>query len=106
MVILIVYILIAPMVDQGIEIKLPETAPHQITGKDTLTVTISQKGIIYLGSNRISLEQLTVQLQKKPETGIVIKADKGVDYGTVVHVLDKLNNAGITRVGLATQIKG
>jgi len=105
MVVLIVYILIAPLVDQGIEINLPETAPHKITSQDALTITVSQNGTIYLGSSKISIDNLISLLQKKAETGVVVKADKGVAYGTVVDVLDKLNSSGITRVGLATQIK-
>ena len=109
MVILIVYILIAPLVEQGIDITLPQSSPHAIKQEDTVTVNISKDGKLYISKSEVSLQDLTdlvkSKLEQKPETGVVIKADKNVNYGIVINVLDELNNAGITNVGLATEIK-
>lgn len=103
MTVLICYILIAPLVEQGIDVNLPQASPHKIEQREPITVNISKNGQIYLGNNQITLDQLKKQL--KPEKGVIIKADKDVNYGTVIHVLDELNNAGITKVGMATQLK-
>ena len=109
MVVLIIYILIAPLVDQGIDVNLPEASPHRIESKDTLTVTISKDGKIYLENTKLSLtqlkEQLSYRIKNKPDTGVIIKGDKGLKYGTLINVLDELNNAGITKVGMATETK-
>lgn len=107
---LVCYMLIAPLTEQGIDVALPQTSPHKIEqSHEIVTVTVAKNGNLYIGSNQIALFKLTEQLQvkfkQKPDTGVVIKADKGVDYGTVINVLDELNNAGITKVGMATAAK-
>lgn len=108
MVILVCYMLIAPMAEQGISVALPQTSPHKIDQEQQpLTVTISKNGNIYLGNSLLTLSKLTEQIQAKtkqqPDTSIVIKADKDVNYGMVIKVLDELNNSGITKVGMATE---
>lgn len=109
MVVLIIYILIAPLVEQGINVNLPEASPHRIESKDSLTVTISKDGKIYLENSQLTLtqlkEQLAYRIREKPDTEVVIKGDKGLKYGTLIKVLDELNNAGITKVGMATEVK-
>lgn len=108
MVTLVIYMIIAPMTDQGIDIALPQTSPHKIEqSQEPTTVIIAKNGDIYLGTNLVTLSQLIDNLKEKAkqkkDLGVIIKADKSVDYGSVVHVLDELNNAGITQVGMATE---
>lgn len=106
---LVCYMIIAPLTEQGIDVALPKTAPHKIEQQEPVTVTIAKNGNLYLGTSLITLSQLTeqlkIKLKQKSDTGVVIKADKDVNYGEVIHVLDELNSAGITKVGMATQIK-
>lgn len=109
MVVLVIYILIAPLVEQGINVNLPEASPHRIEPTESITVTISEEGKIYLENTQLTLSQLKEQLaysiKKKPDTGVIIKGDKELKYGTLINVLDELNNAGITKVGMATELK-
>ena len=109
MVVFIIYILIAPLVEQGININLPEGSLHKIETKDNITITITKEGKIYMGDNKFTLDQLkehlTYKIKKTPDIGIIIKGDSGTRYGTIIKVLDELNNAGITKVGMATEIK-
>lgn len=109
MVVFIIYILITPLVDQGINVELPEASAHQLKTTETVTVTISEDGDTYIGNEKLTLselkDKLLFKLDKKPDTGIVIKGDKGAAYGSVIRVLDELNSAGITKVGMATQAK-
>lgn len=109
MVVFIIYILIAPLVEQGINVNLPEASPHKIESAENVTVTISKDGNIYFENTHLTLpelkEKLVYMIDQKPNTGVVIKGDKGLQYGTLIKVLDELNNAGITKVGMATQQK-
>ena len=107
MVVFIIYILIAPLVEQGISVDLPEAEAHQLKPAENIIITISSNGEIYLEKTKLTLKQLAERLQPrleaKPDIGVVIKGDQGVRYGTIIKVLDGLNDAGITNVGLATE---
>lgn len=109
MVVFIIYILIAPLVEQGIDLNLPEASPHKIETKDSVTVSISKAGKIYIENTVYTLTQLKERLKtitnEKPNTNIIIKGDKKLEYGILIKILDELNNAGITKVGMATEIK-
>lgn len=106
---LVCYMIITPLIEQGIEVKLPQTAPHRLEKTDNPIVTITKDNKLYLGNTLITLPQLITELKnklkQKPDTGVIIKADKDVNYGNVINVLDELNTSGITNVGLATEIK-
>lgn len=104
---LICYIILAPLVEQGIDVSLPQASPHKLEQSENVSVTVSKDGSIYLGQKVVTLSQLIDQLsqkmKQKPDAGVIIKADKNINYGKVINVLDELNNAGITKVGMATQ---
>lgn len=106
---LVCYMIITPFIEQGIDVKLPQTSPHRLEKTDSLTITISKDNKIYMGNSLVTLSQLKEELKSriktKPDTGVIIKADKDVNYGGVINVLDELNSAGISNVGLATEIK-
>jgi len=108
MVILVIYILIAPLVKQGINVNLPKASASRINSEETITVTVSKEGNLYLGSTQVSLtqlkEKLIYKIKKRPQTTVILKADKALRYGTVIKTLDTLNMAGITRIGMATEI--
>lgn len=104
---LICYIILAPLVEQGIDVSLPQASPHTLKQSENAIVSISKDGSIYLAKKIVTIQQLTEQLlqkiKDKPDTGVIIKADKDINYGKVINVLDELNNAGISNVGMATQ---
>lgn len=106
---LVCYMIITPIMEQGIDVKLPQTSPHRLEKTDNVTVTISKDNRIYMGNSLITLSQLKEELKNriksKPDTGVIIKADKDINYGKIINVLDELNIAGISNVGLATEIK-
>lgn len=106
---LVCYMIITPFMEQGIDVKLPQTAPHKLEKMDNPVVTITKDNKLYLGNGLVTLPQLIEELKNrlkaKPDAGVIIKADKDVNYGGVINVLDELNTAGIVNVGLATEIK-
>lgn len=95
--------IITPIMEQGIDIKLPQASPHKLEKKDNITLTITKDDKLYLGNSLVTLSQLKKEIKK--EQNVIIKADKDVNYGNVIKVLDELNTSGISNVGLATEIK-
>ena len=99
------------MVDlKTIPIKLPQATNTQVDTKTTFAVSLKADGTIYLGDAETDMASLIMQasLEQKhnPYFAIVIRADKEVDYGRVIELIDKLKGAGITRFGLATDGAG
>ncbi len=118
MTVLIIFILIAPIIEQGIDIELPSAKATRID-QPTEPVTVSiqevieggeKKGVIFVNETRMRgnpYEQLEQTLQdlkaKKPDLAVIIRADKKFKYEAVIKVLDVVRNSGITTLSLATQ---
>lgn len=89
-----------------IPVKLPTAANTSLEVKSTFSITMKEDGSLWLEDKKIELNNLLMQakLEKKnnPNFAIIIRADKNIDYGKVVKLLDQIKGAGITRFGLAT----
>lgn len=89
-----------------IPIKLPTATNTSIEVKSNFAVTMKEDGSLWLEDKKIELNNLLLQakIEKKsnPNFAIIIRADKNIDYGQVVKLLDQIKGAGITRFGLAT----
>ncbi len=109
MVILIIFILIAPIMEQGITIKLPDTSAKYMKSQDAVTVSVSKDKKIYLGNTLVSLpaleDRLKVLRSGIPDLPVILRADKNLPYETVVRVLDSINRSGILKLGLATKVE-
>ena len=118
MTVLIIFILIAPIIEQGIDIELPSAKATRIDQpSEPVTVSIQEvveggepKGVIFVNEKRMRgnpYEQLEITLlemkQNKPELSVIIRADKKFRYEAVIKVLDVVRNSGITTLSLATQ---
>ncbi|MCX6347976.1 MAG: biopolymer transporter ExbD [Candidatus Aureabacteria bacterium] len=108
--ILVAFILAAPIMEQGIDVRLPTSTPSKIKAQeDSLTVSISPPGKIYLNDQRVTLDELKKRLQSvavtSPQTAVVLRADEGLNYGVVIKVLDGIRNSGLNRIGVATRPK-
>ncbi len=113
LVLLIIFMVTAPLLTPGINIDLPRTITKTISqDKDPLTISIEKGGKIYLGgakqeSEAIAVEEIAAKVQAIAENGydqrIQIRGDRSVDYGTVVVVLGELKAAGFHRIGLVTE---
>ncbi len=108
LVLLIIFMVTAPMMTQGVDVDLPETTTTPLRQKeDPLVVAINKKGEIYL--NKIKLDQtlLRQQLTAMPKTDqqkpIFLKADKKVPYGIVVSVMADIKEAGFEKLGMITK---
>ncbi len=107
LVLLVVFMITAPMMQQGIDIQLPRTATAGIeTKSEPLILTIKANKKIFWGSTAVASTNLNTKLKAHFKTQkqkqVYIKADKSVDYGLVAEVIAEVKAAGIENVGLVT----
>ena len=106
LVLLIVFMITAPLLTSGVAVDLPQSESSPLPGQDEpLSVTIDAGGKVYLQDSPITLEQLAPRLQaitgRKPDARIFVRGDKGIDYGTVMGVVSVINRAGYRQGGVA-----
>ena len=107
--ILIIFILIAPMIEHGINLNLPTASPSKMAEPKSHTVSVSRHGEsfkIYLDNRRVELGELVGKLEalraSNPLVSIILRADKDLKYSVVIDVLDRVTSSGISRLGIAT----
>ena len=110
LVLLIIFMITAPLLTVGVPVDLPKTAATQLTDKDEpLVVTIDAAGDVYLQETEIEIENLVPRLvaitDNKADTRIYVRGDRTIDYGRVMEVMGAVNAAGFTRVGLVAEFK-
>ena len=108
LVLLIIFMVTAPMMMQGVEVNLPETTTRQIKTRDEpLMLTINKKGEIFLENHLIQLKSLEVKIKRifenRREKEILLRADKDVSYGFVIKVIASIKRAGIDKLGMVTE---
>ena len=110
LVLLIVFMVTAPLLTVGVSIDLPETRAQQLQGdKDPLAISIKEDGSVYLQSTEIAIDELVAKLLAIAENGyqerIFVRGDKNVNYGHVMRVMGTINDAGFRRVALVTELE-
>lgn len=108
LVLLIIFMVTAPMMTQGLEVELPETTAKSLRQDDEpLVVTLNKEGEISLRKikvNNIQLrEQLAAMGEEEKKRPIYLHADKNVPYGSVVNVMADIKQAGFEKLGMVTQ---
>jgi biopolymer transport protein TolR len=107
LVLLIVFMVAAPLLTVGVPIELPETKAKPMQGDtEPLTVTVASDGKVFLQETQIDLATLVPKLEAISENGyeerIFVRGDKSAGYGEVMQVMGALNAAGFRRIGLVT----
>ena len=108
LVLLIVFMVTAPLLTVGVPVDLPQTRARALN-QDTepLAVSVDREGQVFLQDTPIGLDELVPKLQAIAENGydqrIFVRGDEAVGYGKVMEVMGLLNAAGFTRIGLVTQ---
>jgi biopolymer transport protein TolR len=107
LVLLIVFMVAAPMMTSGVTVDLPKTKAASLPGNDEpLNVSIKGDGSIYIQNSQAELEELGSKLQailgEKTETRIFVRGDTKIDYGQVMQVIGEITGAGFTKVALVT----
>jgi biopolymer transport protein TolR len=109
LVLLIIFMVTAPLLTVGVPVDLPKTEAKQITGQDEpLVISINNAGKVYLQETEIDLDELAPRLQaitnNKPDTRIFVRGDKSVAYGRIVEVMGTVQTAGFTHVALIAEL--
>ena len=110
LVLLIIFMVTAPMLEKGVDVALPEVenAPNLSAAKEPLVVTVSRDGAIKVQSHRVdSPEQLGPVLKQvlagRQEQTVYLEADRAVPYGRVVQVMAAMRQAGVEKLGMVAQ---
>jgi len=108
LVLLIIFMVTAPMMMQGVEVDLPKTTTQNIkTDEEPLFLSINQKQEIFLEESPMMLDELESKIRTiskyRRDKGILLRADRQVPYGFVIQVIARLKKAGIDRVGMVTE---
>ena len=104
---LVIFMITAPMMQGGVDISLPQAQSRPLESKDGLAVTVNSKGEIFIGNEKFSLGDFRVSFktvaQNRTRNGVYLRADKSVDYGLVVQILAIMRGNGVADVGLVTE---
>lgn len=108
LVLLIIFMVTAPMMMQGVDVNLPQTTTSNIkTEEDPLIITVNKKGEIFLENTRVSLEDLEKKVKSifkyRREKEILLRADREIPYGLVIKVMASVKRAGINKLGMVTE---
>ncbi|RZO33564.1 MAG: protein TolR [Hyphomicrobiales bacterium] len=110
LVLLIVFMVTAPLLTVGVPIELPKTAAKQMTDEnEPLTITIDKNSKIYIQDLEVDFDELTEKLeaigQSNYDQKIYINGDKDISYEVLMKVMAKINSSGYTSIGLVTDIE-
>ena len=112
LVLLIIFMVSAPLLTVGVPIDLPQTQAKSLDqDKEPLTISVNEKGQIYLQNAEIAVDDLVPKLEAVAqarggsEARIYVRGDKKVDYGTMMKVMGRLSQAGFHRVALVTEFE-
>jgi biopolymer transport protein ExbD len=108
LVLLIIFMLTAPFIQAGIQVKLPKAQSRIIKETEGVVIAISKEGDVYLDNDLIEAVDLAEALRNLKLAGeerVFVRADEGVPYGVVINVVGNVKGAGIDEVGLITEMK-
>jgi biopolymer transport protein TolR len=108
LVLLVIFMVTAPIIQQGVQVNLPQAKSSAIPGtEEHLVVTVAKNGTVYLNDNAMSLGELGAKLRaiKKLDNNkqVYLRADQDVRYGTVMKTIAEIKQAGIERLGMVTR---
>ena len=114
LVLLIIFMITAPMVQQGVEVELPKLVANSLPPEqqEPIILTVSKSGEYYLNvgddlkkpvSDDIVTQRVALILKLKPQTPVLVRGDKNVNYGSVTTAMALLQSAGVGKVGLMTE---
>lgn len=107
LVLLVIFMVTAPLMQQGIDVNLPKAKGKELPPEERVIVTVKSNGDIFLNDMPVSLSELKNKLsslsRRNPE--VFLRADRSVSYGFVAELMAEIKDAGIERLGLVTEPK-
>ncbi len=107
LVLLIIFMVTAPLLQQGIDVNLPQAKGKDLPPEERITIVIKKDGLIYMNDTPTAISDMRKKLEaaSKSNPNIFLKADKDVPYGLVVEVMGDIKEAGIEKLGMITEPK-
>ncbi len=108
LVLLIIFMVTAPMMIEGVNVSLPEATSESFSAEqDPLIITIDKNNLLYINDYQVTLDFLQEKLIKildgRVDQEVYLKADKNISYGVVVRVMSEIKGAGIEKLGMVTE---
>jgi len=106
LVLLIIFMITAPILQSGIEVDVPKTHTVKEIDEVRLVITIDKNSLIYLGDTPVNINRLGDLVKaklKKPQDSVFLRADESIPFGTFASVVDALRVAGINNISIVTQ---
>ncbi len=105
LVLLVIFMVTAPLLQQGIDVNLPRAKGKELSPTERVIITIKKDGRIYINKTRTDINKLKSKFAIKTDRDVFLKADKDVPYGLVVEVMGELREIGIEKLGMVTESK-
>jgi biopolymer transport protein TolR len=107
LVLLLIFMLTAPMMYRGIDVNLPKAAAKPTAVEERMILTVTKDRTLYLNDKPMPLATLETQLRDafkgRTDKTLYLKADAGLSYGAVIETMDRVRRAGIERLGMVTE---
>jgi biopolymer transport protein TolR len=108
LVLLIIFMVTAPMMMEGVDVNLPQTKTKSIkTQEDPLILSVTKNGEVFLENHTVKLEELGQKIETvfkyRKEKEVLLRADKDIPYGFVVKVMAEVKRAGVAKLGMVTE---
>jgi biopolymer transport protein TolR len=107
LVLLVIFMVTAPLLQQGIDVNLPKAKGKSLPSEERITLVVKRGAAIYMNDRPVSLSEMGRKLKaiSKMNPNVFLKADKDVPYGFVVEVMGEIKEAGIEKLGMITEPK-
>jgi biopolymer transport protein TolR len=107
LVLLVIFMVTAPLLQQGIDVNLPKAKGKDLPPEERITLVVKRSRVIYMNDNPVSLSEMNRKLKavSKLNPNVFLKADKDVPYGFIVEVMGEIKEAGIEKLGMITEPK-
>lgn len=105
LVLLVIFMVTAPLLQQGIDVDLPQAKGKDLPHEERVTLVIKKDQAIYMNKTRVTIQEMHQKLEaiSKLNPNVFLKADKDVPYGVVVKVMGEIKDAGIEKLGMITE---
>ena len=111
LVLLIIFMVTAPLLTSGVPLELPEAKGQQLqASKEPVTISVQKDGKVFIQETQVQLNDIASKLKAIAKNGydepIFVRGDKGIDYGTVMRVMARIKQGGFNKVSLVTESEG
>ncbi len=106
LVLLIIFMITAPILQSGIEVDLPKTLTVKEISEERLVITLDRTQRIYLGSNPVNIHQLGAKVRaqlRRPQDAVFLRCDETVPFGAFASVVDTLRQSGVSNISIVTE---